>query len=100
MPTEVAQAFLGIVAGFGIRVVAASQGRELGAATRRRASSVPVNKPFFACQKGSGWKGIAVMKWRTPRQPVDREVLSSSQDQATPLIGRQFRRVTDPHGLI
>jgi len=49
---------------------------------------------------GSGWKGIAVMKWRTPRQPVDREVLSSSQDQATPLIGRQFRRVTDPHGLI
>jgi len=59
MLTEVAQAFVGIVAGFGIRVVAASQGRELGAATRRRASSVPVNKPSFACQKGSGWKGIA-----------------------------------------
>jgi hypothetical protein len=59
MRTEVARAFAGIVAGFGIRVVAASRGRELGAATRRRASSVSVNKPFFACQKGSGWKGIA-----------------------------------------
>ena len=59
MLTEVAQAFVGIVAGFGIRVVAASQGRELGAATRRRASSGPVNKPSRACQKSSGWKVIA-----------------------------------------
>ena len=32
MLTEVAQAFVGIVAGFQIRVVAAAQGRELGAA--------------------------------------------------------------------
>ena len=53
MLTEVAQAFVGIVAGFGIRVVAASQGRELGAATRRRASSVRSISPFSPVRRAA-----------------------------------------------
>ncbi len=28
-------------------------------APERDELAIPVNKPFFACQKGSGWKGIA-----------------------------------------
>jgi hypothetical protein len=72
MLTEVAQAFVGIVAGFQIRVVAAAQGRELGPRTRR-ASSVPVNKPFRLSEGATVGRALRAIKGGTGMfMPVER----------------------------